>query len=118
MKHRAFLEAAAAVLLFAMAAHAQITIVAERNRNEDAAADFKFKTVPQPARNDAAAKATFSIVDGRRDPNGADVAALYDGRVPSDEDVPAANFFFRAGTDGGRLVAHLGRVIDIACVNT
>ena len=118
MRHRAFLEAAVAVLLFAMAAHAQITIVAEHNRNEDAAADFKFKAVPQPARNDAAAKATFSIVDGRSDPNGADVAALHDGRVPSDEDVPAANFFFRAGTDGGRLVADLGGAIDIACVNT
>jgi len=109
---------AAAVLVFAMAAHAQITIVAEHNRNQDAAADFKFKTVPQPARNDAAAKATFSIVEGRRDPNGADVAALHDGRIPSDEDVPAANFFFRAGTDGGRLVVDLGSAIDIACVNT
>jgi len=118
MRHRAFLEAAAAVLLFAMAADAQVTVVAEHNRDEDAAADFRFKAVPQPARNDAATEATFSIIDGRRDRNGADVEALHDGRVPSGEDVPAANVFFRAVTDGGRLLVDLGRAVDVACVNT
>src|SRR5687767_6101323 len=71
---------------------AEIKVVAERNESGDAS--FKFKTVPAPSRGDAATKAKFTIVDGERDSNGGDLAQLHDGRVPSEDDQPARNFFF------------------------
>lgn len=42
----------------------------------------------------------------------------HDGKLPSEEDQPAANFFFNAGTEGGRIVVDLGSVIDVKQVNT
>lgn len=97
---------------------AEVKVLPEHHDNETAAPGFKFSKVPAPLRSDAAAKATFSIVDGERESNGGDVARLSDGALPSGADQPAANFFFRAGTDGGRIVADLGSVIDIKQVNT
>ena len=79
---------------------------------------FAFQSVPAPARDDAAAKAAFVLVDGAADPNGGPLAVLNDGRIPTEEDQPAANFFFRAGTDGGRLRLDLGSVIAVRQVNT
>lgn len=79
---------------------------------------FKFKSVGLPANNDAAEKAQFTLVDGERDRNSGDLAVLHDGRVPAEEDQPAENFFFRAGTDGGRIGIDLGSVISIRQVNT
>ena len=69
-----------------------------------------FPSVPAHATNDAATAAKFRLVDGDRDPNGGDLAVLHDGRVPSHDDQPAANFFFRAGIDGGRILIDLGKV--------
>jgi len=74
---------------------------------------FTFPSVPAPANNDAATAAKFRLVDGDRDPNGGDLAVLHDGRVPSHDDQPAANFFFRAGIDGGRILIDLGKVIAV-----
>ncbi len=97
---------------------AEVKVTTERNGSDKATAAFKFKSVPQPARNDAAARAAFSIVDGRGDANGGEVAVLGDGRVPTEEDGPAENFFFRQGTDGGRLLVDLSQDIAIRQVNT
>ncbi|TVS13674.1 MAG: hypothetical protein EA424_21190, partial [Planctomycetaceae bacterium] len=80
--------------------------------------DFQFKTVPVPARNDAATKAEFTLVDGQRDRNSGPLGVLHDGRIPTEEDQPSANFFFRAGTDGGRLRLDLGSVIAVKRVST
>jgi hypothetical protein len=110
--------AVSTVLLLATFAQAQIKIVADRNSGESATAEFKFKNVPSPSRNDAATKAKFILVDGRRDSNGGDLAKLNDGKVPTEEDQPAENFFFSAGTDGGRLLVDLGGAIHIKQVNT
>jgi len=118
MKPRTLFAVGASLLLFGMVAHAEVKVVADHNRNEDAGADFKFKNVPPPARNDAAAKAAFTLVDGQRDPNGGDVLVLHDGKLPAEEDAPSDNFFFRAGTDGGRLLVDLGSAIEIKQVNT
>jgi hypothetical protein len=74
--------------------------------------------VPSPAAEDAAAKATFSIVDGRQDPNGGGLNVLQDGRLPRESDEPSANFFFSAGSEGGRLLVDLGSPRAIDQVNT
>jgi hypothetical protein len=97
-------------------ARAEIKITADHNREGTAA--FKFKSVPSPAKSDAGTKAKFSIVEGERDENGGDVDKLNDGKLPSEEDAPTENFFFNAGTEGGKLGVDLGSVIEIKQVNT
>jgi len=96
----------------------EVKVVVERNDKQNARAAFAFKNVPAPARRDAGSKATFSIVDGQRDGNSAGLEVLHDGRLPSGEDRPAANFFFAQKQDGGRLAVDLGGVIEIQRVNT
>jgi hypothetical protein len=44
--------------------------------------------------------------------------ALHDGRVSVGDDEPRANFFFRAGSDGGRILADLGDVISVKRIGT
>ena len=99
-------------------ASAEVKIQLDHHNNENAVPGFKFPKVPAPVRGDAGAKATFSIVDGERDPNGGNVSRLNDGALPGSADDPRANFFFRAGNDGGRVAADLGSVIEIKQVNT
>ena len=106
------------VLLLAVVSHAEVRTVAERNGYETATSDFKFQKVPPPSRDDAATTAKFTIVDGRRDPNGGDLETLRDGRMPVDEDHPSENFFFGAGTKGGRLLVDLGTITEVRSVNT
>ncbi|MBW8039676.1 MAG: hypothetical protein FVQ85_06715 [Planctomycetes bacterium] len=119
MKSRViFIVGVLTVLMFAMASRAEIKIVADHNRNQYATSNFKFKNVPSPSKSDAAAKAVFTIVDGRRDRNGGNVDKLHDGKIPTEEDQPSENFFFNAGTNGGRLLVDLGGTIDIKQVNT
>ncbi len=116
--HIALVVAVFFVLQFAMVSSGEIQIVAERNSNEAATSEFQFERVAPPARNDAATTAKFAIVDGRRDPNGGDVETLHDGQLPTDEDHPANNFFFGAGTRGGRLLIDLGSATDLRKINT
>jgi hypothetical protein len=101
-----------------VAAFAEVKITAERLEPDKAAPGFKLPTVPTARRTDAAAKATFTLIDGERDRNGGDLDRLRDGRLPRNADEPASNFFFRAGTDGGRFVVDLGSAIDVKQVNT
>jgi hypothetical protein len=54
---------------------------------------FNLSPTPRPATNDAATAAVFTLVDGQRDRNGAELSALHDGRVPWDADEPSKNFF-------------------------
>ncbi len=107
-----------ALLGLAVAAFAEIKIVADHNSNAVATGDFKFKTVPAPVKDDAAAMAKLTFIDGEMDPNGADLSALTDGLLPTDEDQPSANFFFNAGILGGRFRVDLGSVIEITQVST
>ncbi len=99
-------------------ARAEVAVLSERLGNDDATPGFKFPHVPAPLRGDAAAKATFTVIDGQRDGNGGDPGKLHDGALPTDGDQPASNFFFRAGTDGGRILVDLGSVIDLKQINT
>lgn len=95
---------------------AQVTV--DRNEGAAANAGFKFRTVPSPLKNDAGAKATFSIVDGENDRNGSNIRRLNDGRLPEEDDSPTDNFFFNQGTAGGRIAADLGNAIEVKEVDT
>src|SRR5438876_10719781 len=118
MKFRTLILSGASVLAFGMVSRAEIKIDADHNSNESATPSFKFKNVPSPVRSDAAALVKFTIVDGEKDANAGDVDKLHDGRVPGKDDQPAENFFFNAGTKGGRVLVDLDNVIDIKQVNT
>jgi hypothetical protein len=108
--------AIAAMLSLALAAHAQVKITMDHNPR--GGGEFKFNNVPPPAKDDAGAKAKLAILVGELDPNGAAVTALIDGLLPTREDQPDANFFFDAGTTGGRFRMDLGSVTEIAQINT
>lgn len=108
----------AAFLLTATASLAEMKIVVDHNGNDDATPRFKFSRVPAPSKTDAATSATFSIVQGDPDRNGGGLEKLHDGRLPSEPDEPGENFFFRAGTEGGRILVDLGKVMEVRQVNT
>jgi hypothetical protein len=102
-------------LLLSLSAQAELKVSVEHRTAEPG---FAFQSVPGPATNDAATKAQFSVVDGSADPNGGSLAVLHDGRLPAAEDEPDQNFFFRVGTDGGRIAIDLGSVIAVKQVCT
>jgi hypothetical protein len=110
----------AIVMLWCLAVtmSAQVKVVVDRNTGISATGEFRFQHVPSPVRDNSAAKAKLSLVVGKQDPNGRPVSALTDGVLPTDEDEPGANFFFDAGTDGGRILMDLGGAMEIAQVNT
>jgi 3-keto-disaccharide hydrolase/Peptidase of plants and bacteria len=119
MKASTLLLAGAVVLSLSLrAAPAEVKVLSEHISNEQASAAFKFKQVPPPSASDSATKAQFSIVDGAKDDNGGDLDKLHDGKVPTEADQPSENFFFDAGTAGGRLLVDLGTSIPIQAVNT
>lgn len=93
-------------------------VVFEHNSNDIANREFKFKTIAAPAKDDAAATAKLTLIDGELDQGGAELSALTDGRLPSDEDEPGANVYFRAGSSGGRFRMDFGTPIDVRQVNT
>jgi len=107
-----------AALSLSLALPADVKVTVGRNTSLAASGTFQFKNVPSPAKDDAASKAKLSLVLGRRDFNGADLAALTDGLLPATEDQPEANFFFDAGTHGGRFRMDFGSVIEITQVNS
>lgn len=88
------------------------------NENNQATPAFAFTNVPAPSKVDAATPAKFSLAAGERDENGGFIKALNDGRLPSESDEPGANFFFAGGGQAGRLVADLGKVIELKAVNS
>lgn len=104
--------------LAAMCAFAEARVSTDYNDNDRASANFKFKNVPSPSKNDAGAAAKFSVIDGEANGGSGGVERLNDGILPTEEDAPSDNFFFAAGTDGGRVVADLGRVTEVKQVNS
>jgi len=95
-----------------------IKITVDHNVGNAATGEFKFARVPRPVGDDAAMRATLAIVAGEEDGNSGGIGRLTDGRLPTEEDEPEANFFFDAGTWGGRLRMDLGSAIEIAAVNS
>jgi hypothetical protein len=107
-----------AVLLGSTPARGEVSITIEHNQNGRTSPSFAFKNIPAPARSDAAVRARFALIDGEQDPNGGGLEVLTDGLLPQDADAPSENFFFKAGTDGGRLLLDLGHPTEITGVNT
>lgn len=101
---------ASVVAAWCLTACAEVRVVSRINVSGP---DFVFDGVPPPANNDAATSAKFSLVEGVGDANGGSLDALGDGQVPSGEDQPSKNFFFQAGTDGGRILIDLGRLVSV-----
>ena len=104
------------LLMILLIPDARVTF--DHNLNSAANREFKFKNIPSPARDDAAASARVTLIDGELDQGGAELSALNDGRVPHDEDEPGANVFFRAGSSGGRFRMDFATPIEIIQVNT
>jgi hypothetical protein len=109
---------APALLASLLAASGEIKVVVDHNDNASASATFRFKTVPSPAKTDVATNAKFALVDGERDQNGGFLPQLRDGLVPAGQDQPEENFFFNAGTDGGRFALDLGTETEVTQINT
>ena len=105
-----------ALLIALLLLDARVTF--DHNPNSVANREFKFKNIPSPAKDDAAANAKLTLIDGDLDAGGAELSALIDGRLPADEDEPGSNVFFRAGSSGGRFRMDFATPIDIAQVNT
>jgi hypothetical protein len=95
-----------------------VKVTIDHNAVTSATPAFKFARMPPPMKDDAGAKAVLKLVDGEGDSNGAALNALVDGLWPRDEDEPGANFFFDAGTAGGRFRMDLGSAIDISEVRS
>jgi len=107
-----------ALSVLALTAHAQIRVTVDHNTGAAATKDFKFKNVPSPARDDAAAKATVTLLVGESDPAGGDVSVLTDGLLPTKADEPKSNFYFAPGSGGGRVRMDFGEAIEIKQVNS
>src|SRR5215831_4247620 len=97
---------------------AEVQTLIEHNPNDQCSPAFRLKTIPAPSQNHAAIKASFTIVDGDRDPNGGGLEVLHDGKVPDGEDQPGQNFFFKAGSEGGRLLLDLTLPTDVWQIDT
>jgi hypothetical protein len=102
----------------AMQASPEIKITIDRNIGPQATNGFKFRNVPSPVKDDAGESAQLLLVDGEMDEDGANLGALTDGLLPAYEDAPDDNFFFNAGTYGGRFRMDFGSPIEIAEVNS
>ena len=106
------------LLLAASSSRADGVVRFERNLAEAATGKFTLQELPGPSKTDAATTAKFEILHGRRDRNGGEVSRLTDGQLPNHEDDPQSNFFFAAGSTGGRLLLDLGSVREVHGVYT
>ena len=95
-----------------------VTVTFDHNTNDTATRDFKFKRIASPVKDDAAANAKLTLIDGELDGGSAELASLIDGRLPRDEDEPGSNVYFRAGSSGGRFRMDFGSAIEVVRVNS
>lgn len=95
-----------------------VNVTFDHNSNSTANREFKFKNIASPVKDDAAAKAKLTLIDGDLDQGSAALSALVDGRLPQDEDEPGSNVYFRAGSSGGRFRMDFSTSIQIDQVNT
>jgi hypothetical protein len=112
----AFIRVLLLVAGVSITAQAQVTVTIDHN--ETGSGSFKFNTVPTPRKDDLAANAKWMLLVGELDRNGGDFSALTDGLLPATQDQPGANVFFSAGTSGGRFRMDLGKVVEIAQLNS
>jgi hypothetical protein len=103
---------------FTSVTYAQVRVTVDRNVGNSATPKFKFQHVPSPSKDNVASKSKVSVIVGDTDVNSGNIRTLNDGLLPTDADRPSSNFFFSAGTDGGRIKIELPNAIDVAQVNT
>jgi hypothetical protein len=117
---RSSLQLSCFILLVALASPtwAEPEVTVEINRGDKATAEFEFDKIPAPSQTDAGGAAKLKAIAGRRDGNGGELRALTDGKLPSDADEPGSNYFFAAGTEGGRLLVDLGEATAIQQLNS
>ncbi len=109
---------AAALSTAALAARAEVKVVTDHNAGDKATAEFKFTEAPSPSKANAST-VKVTVVDGEKDEAcGRDASDLTSAKLPAGEDEPDNNFFFNAGTDGGRLAVDLGTALPVQQVNT
>jgi len=116
MKNKLF--TIALIYTCSLAIHAQTKVTIDHNTGTAINPEFKFKSVPSPSRDDVATKARVLMVDGEADSNSAGIEALTDGVLPTSDDQPRRNFFITAGSGGARLLIDLGRLIEVAQINS
>ena len=88
------------------------------NPDKQASPQWTIGDLPPPSSADAAARAAFRIVSGRKDRNSSGVEVLNDG-VAHPVREPASNFFFfDKHTQGGRLVCDLGARVSVRQINS
>src|SRR5258705_5230614 len=81
-----FLTLIAALTVSFGFAEPPVKVTVEHNSNNDASASFKFKSVPSPAKDDAATKAKLTLDDGDMDSKGPDLSALTDVALSTEHD--------------------------------
>ncbi len=113
-----FVFAAVTVFAYTACFAAEPEVVVDRNEDSAATAEFKFKRVASPSKTDAANAAKYSLLAGSRDTNGGGLSRLNDGELPNDADAPRENFFFRAGSSGGRVLLDFEKEIEIDRLQT
>lgn len=106
------------IFLMLMLLFSDVKVTFDHNSNSTANREFKFKNIASPVKDDAAAKAKLTLIDGDLDQGSAALSALVDGRLPQDEDEPGSNVYFRAGSSGGRFRMDFSTSIQIDQVNT
>lgn len=113
---KALLLLSALLTLNRSSSRAEVVVTVNHNEESMSTEPFQFQEVASP-RPTAALSAVFKLVDGEVVGDIASLNLLHDGQLP-EEDQPDANFFFQDGTDGGRLLVDLGKVIPVREVNT
>jgi hypothetical protein len=81
-------------------------------------AGFRSGGIRPPTMNDAGKDAFFKVVSGAADQACGVLPVVKDGRPPSNQDDPDANFFFANGQNGGRLSVELKQPIELKDVAT
>jgi hypothetical protein len=105
-------------LLFVPFLFLDARVTFDHNPNSTANREFKFRNIASPSKDDAAANAKLTLIDGDLDQSSGSLSTLVDGRVPQDEDEPGGNVFFRAGSTGGRFRMDFATPIEISKINS
>ena len=76
-----------------------------------------FPTISPASNADAGNLATYRLLEGRRDPDSAEVEVLNDGQLPSSPDEPRSNFFL-VGPGPSRLLIELAAPCSLQQIRT